>query len=98
MLVNVRVIVERMDVAGRRHEELFSVPADLLIRNAGNREMGTIAQQLLQAFVDGYTEICNEAVGPAQSGGGYQDGSGDRASGGTLRNRLVHEEVEGGEV
>lgn len=96
MLVNVRVIVERMDQAGVRHEELFSVPADLLDRfGAGGLDTGpgsevsTIALQLMEAFVKGYKEICHASVGERDS----QERASSGAGGGTARSVLLHEDL-----
>lgn len=97
MLVNVRVVLERMETAGIRHEEMFSVSADLLYRRDPD-EMTRIGLQLMEAFVKGYKEICHAAVGgTAESDGSHEDGSGDRASGGTARSVLLHEDLGGGE-
>lgn len=100
MLVNVRVIVERMDQAGVRHEELFSVPADLLDRfGAGGLDTGpgsevsTIALQLMEAFVKGYKEICHASIADANVRGHDQERGGSGAGGGTARSVLLHEDL-----
>lgn len=109
MLVNVRVIVERMDQADRKHEELFSVPADLLdkVRKAGGLDTGsgsevsTIALQLMEAFVKGYKEICHASIdgsgGEGDNRGNSQERGSSGAGGGTARSVLLHEDLGQGE-